>query len=80
VWLQPGAVSSISVPVADRHATLHIVKGMFDFATALEYPDRRHAAAKLVGVSVGGANGERRRYRVAGPESGASPALSLVPV
>jgi hypothetical protein len=29
---------------------------------------------------VGGANGERRRYRVAGPESGASPALSLVPV
>jgi hypothetical protein len=81
VWLESGAVTTMRFPTNDPSATLHRMTVLFDFSTPLRPPDRRRGAAKLVGLVLVTADGERVQYRLEGEGlSASSVELSLARV
>jgi hypothetical protein len=80
VWLEPGHVSTLEVRVSDAHAALHRIIIAFDFTTQLDPPDRRRAAAKLLGLSILGADRQRIDYRLSPAREGTAFSLTRMDV
>jgi hypothetical protein len=80
-WLAPGRLNTVRLPIRDQRASLWRLTASFDFASQLDSPDRRHGAAKLVGLALVAADGARIEHRfTAGAGPGGGPVeLGLVP-
>jgi GT2 family glycosyltransferase/glycosyltransferase involved in cell wall biosynthesis len=76
IWLEPGTVSTLAVKISDAHAALHRITLAFDFTTPLDPPDRRRAAAKLLGLSIVGTDRERIDYRLSPAQDGTTFSLT----